>query len=233
MQPGRVPSSAAKLQRPAVGCRALGTFAPPARRAFTLAEILLVMLIIVIAGAVTMPYVMDSLRRQRLKSAAETMRIEWSRAHVKAMKTGRILVFRYQMDGNQFSLQPWVGGDEATEGESEVAGFGAPQAASVEAETKALEEGIRFAAGEAKFDSRAYQVEDFLQNADGGAGGQWSRPILFYPDGSATDAFVIVTDARQDAYRIQLRGLTGTSYIGEETKLEVLLAEIQPGQVTP
>lgn len=232
MQPGRAPSFAAILLRPAVGRRARCMFASTARRGFTLAEILLVMLIIVIAGAVTMPYVQNSLRRQRLKSAAETMRIEWSRAHVKAMKTGRILVFRYQMEGNQFSLQPWVGGDQATEGESEVAGFGTPEAAPAEAETKELEEGITFAAGEAKFDSRAYQVEDFLQNSGGGEV-QWSKPILFYPDGSATDAFVIVSDAQRDAYRIQLRGLTGTSYIGEVTKLDSLLAEIQPGQVTP
>jgi prepilin-type N-terminal cleavage/methylation domain-containing protein len=224
MQPGRAASSAANSLRPAVGRRA--------HRAFTLAEILLVLVIIVIAGAVTFPYIQETLRRQRLKSAAEMMRIEWSRAHVKAMKTGRILVFRYQTDGNQYSLQPWLGGDDATEGESQVAGFEAPATTAVEAETKELEEGITFAAGEAKVDSRAYQVESFLQSG-GAVEGQWSQPIMFYPDGSASDAFVIVADARRDAYRIQLRGLTGTSYIGEEKKLDDLIAEIQPGQVTP
>mgnify|MGYP001180935947 CR=1 FL=1 len=224
MQPGSTTPSAAMSLRPADGRRVRG--------AFTLVEILLVLAIIVIAGAIVAPYVQDNLRRQRLKSAADTMRIEWARAHVKAMKTGRIQVFRYKLGGNQFSLQPWVGGDEATGDDSQVAGFEAPTEEPIEAaETKELEEGITFAAGEAKFETRAYQVEGSLQSTDAGA--EWSKPILFYPDGSATDAFVIVSDAKQDAYRIQLRGLTGTSYIGEEQKLEKLTAEIQPGQVTP
>jgi len=228
--PGYALSFAAFLSRPAAVRRARG--------AITLVEILLVLTIIVVAGAVAMPNVMEMLRRQRLKSAAETMRIEWSRAHVKAMKSGRIQVFRYELNGNQFSLQPWVAGDDATEGQSEaVAGFGTPlEMPDVMMETKKLEEGITFAAGEAKFESRAYELENFLQNGATTEGGQWSRPILFYPDGSTSDAFVIVTDARQDAYRINLRGLTGTCQLSEEKKLDDLLAVVQQeqaGEVLP
>ncbi|WP_254510040.1 pilus assembly FimT family protein [Anatilimnocola floriformis] len=205
------------------------------RRAFTLIEIMMVLLILVVAGAVVAPNVLNMLRRQRLKSAAESMRIAWSRAHVKAMKTGRIQVFRYELNGNQFSLQPWTSGDEATEGESEATnGFGGTvEAPDATVETKKLEDGITFAAGEAKFQARASAVETSLQNAGTAEGGQWSRPILFYPDGSATDAYVIVSDLKQDAYRINLRGLTGTSQVSDEKKLDDLLAAIQPGEVTP
>ena len=227
MQPGDRSFDASR-SRPAGSLRA--------RRAMTLIELLMVLLIMVVAGALVAPNVQNMLRRQRLKSAAETMRIAWSRAHIKAMKTGRIQVFRYEMDGHQYSVQPWVAGDEATEGESEaVSGFGTTlEAPDSTVETKTLEDGIKFAAGEAKFDSRASEVENFLQNgASAEGGGQWSRPILFYPDGSATDAYVIVTDAKQDAYRVNLRGLTGTSQLSEEKKLDDLLAAIQPGEVTP
>lgn len=229
MQPGS-PLAAFRM-RPAVVRRARG--------AISLVEIMLVMVIIVIAGAVAMPNIQNTLRRQRLKSAAETMRIEWSRAHVKAMKTGRILVFRYELDGNQFSLQPWVAGDEATEGESAgVEGFGVAPAEmpSVETVTKKLDDGIKFAAGEAKFESRSYEIENLLQNNGSGDGANWSRPILFYPDGSATDAYVIVADERQDAYRVKLRGLTGTSQMSDEKKLDDLLAAIETeaaGEVLP
>lgn len=206
-----------------------------ARRAISLIEILTVLLIIVVAGAMVAPNVQNMLRRQRLKSAAESMRIEWSRAHIKAMKTGRILVFRYELNGSQYSLQPWAAGDEATEGESEaVSGFGTTvEMPDVTVETKKLEEGITFAAGEAKFEQRSYEIENFLQNGATAEGGQWSRPILFYPDGSATDAFVIVSDAKQDAYRVNLRGLTGTTQLSEEQKLDDLLAEVQNGEVLP
>ncbi|MCE9534188.1 MAG: hypothetical protein K8T89_24175, partial [Planctomycetes bacterium] len=142
---------------------------------------------------------------------------------------------RYEVDGNQFSLQPWVAGDEATEGESEaVAGFGVPtESMTAECVTKKLDDGIKFAAGEAKSESRSYEIENLLQNTGSGDGANWSRPILFYPDGSSTDAFVIVADEQQDAYRVQLRGLTGTSSMGDEQKLDDLLTAIQPGEVTP
>jgi prepilin-type N-terminal cleavage/methylation domain-containing protein len=208
-----------------------------ARAAFTLIELMIVLVILVLASAIAYPAVKMTLRSQRLKSAAETMRIEWSRAHVKAMKTGRIQVFRYEMGGSQFSIQPWIAADEGTEAAVDQApGFGStPVAADPldDAVTKTLPEGVTFAAGDAKFDSRAYEVEDFFQQSGSGDAVAWSRPVLFYPDGSASDSYVIVTDEQQKAYRIQLRGLTGTSYVGEIDSLENQLANLQPGQVTP
>lgn len=219
--------------------RPLPTAGRSARGAFTLMEMLMVLLVLVITGAVALPLIRNSLRAQQLKSAAETMRIEWSRAHVKAMKTGRIQVFRYEVGGRQFSIQPWVAADEETEaapGES-TAGFGAMSAASEDLqedfETKSLEEGITFSAGEAKFETRAYEVEDFFQNGGSGDSVQWSKPLLFYPDGSASDAYVIVSDDTKAAYRISLRGLTGTSYVSEVGDLDEMLSETQPGEVLP
>ena len=242
MQFGSV-NFAIRLRRPAsFGRRVRGADCRRAceckRAGFTLLEITIVLLILVITGALAMPAVMNSLRSQRLKSAAETVRIEFSRAHVKAMKTGRIMVFRYELGGRQFSIQPWIAADEATETppDGTPAGFGeAPMTDSPleETQTKSLDDGITFAAGEAKFDTRAYQVEDFLQTSASSDSVQWSRPVLFYPDGSTSDAFVIVADDKQDAYRVQLRGLTGTSYVSERQKLDDLLAAAEPGQVNP
>jgi hypothetical protein len=98
---------------------------------------------------------------------------------------------------------------------------------------KSLEEGITFAAGQAKFDSRAYEIENFFQTGGSGDTVQWSQPILFYPDGSTSDAYVIVTDASQSAYRVSLRGLTGTSYVSEVGNLQDLLNEAQESAVLP
>lgn len=208
------------------------------RGAFTLLEIMIVLVIMILAAAIAYPAVLLTLRSQQLKHGAETMRVEWSRAHVKAMKTGRIQVFRYEIAGSRFSVQPWVAADEGTEtapGES-TAGFGAAPAVedlSSEFETKSLPDGVTFVGGDAKVDTRSYEVENFFLTSGSTDGVTWSRPILFYPDGSASDSYVIVADEKQVGYRIQLRGLTGTSYIGEIDTVENLLAENQPGQVTP
>jgi type II secretion system protein H len=204
-------------------------------RGFTLIEIMIVLAVMILASAIAIPVVLGSLRGQRLKSGAETVRIEWSRANVKAMKTGRIQVFRYEMGGSKFSVQPWIAADDSTEA-SVTPGFGAQPVAENpldDFETKTLPEGVTFAAGDAKFDSRAYEVEDFFSQSSQSDGVTWSRPVLFYPDGSASDSYVIVTDEKQSAYRVQLRGLTGTSFISEIETLDNLLTQTQPGQVTP
>jgi len=213
------------------------TATPTVRRGFTLFEMMLVMGVMILASAIAIPMVLNSLRGQRLKSGAETVRIEWSRANVKAMKTGRIQVFRYEMGGSKFSIQPWIAADDSTEASvSTTPGFGAQPVVESpidDFETKTLPEGVTFAAGDAKFESRASEVEDFFSQSGQSDGVNWSRPVLFYPDGSASDSYVIVNDDKQSAYRVQLRGLTGTSYIGEIDTLDNLLSQTQPGQVTP
>jgi prepilin-type N-terminal cleavage/methylation domain-containing protein len=245
MTAGRL-SRAVRRWRSHVDRRADGSFSSCSARAeltrtgfiragFTLAEMLLVLGILVIVAAVTMPTVLGSLRAQRLKSASEMMRVEWSRAHVKAMKSGRVQVFRYEMSGTKYSIQPWIAADEATEANtSSVAGFGAQTLEDPvdDIETKELPEGITFAGGDAKFDTRAYEIEDFMQQQSSASEGtQWSRPVLFYPDGSASDAYVIVANDKQTAIRVRLRGLTGTSVVDEVSKLDELLASVQPGEV--
>lgn len=200
---------------------------------FTLMEVLLVLGVMVLAAAVAMPAVLGTLRAQKLKSASESMRIEWSRAHVKAMKSGRVQVFRYEISGRKYSVQPWVAADEATEANtSTVAGF-APvlEDPTEDVQNKELPEGITFAGGDAKFDTRSSEIETFMQQSSAGEGTQWSRPVLFYPDGSASDAYVIVADGKQKAVRVRLRGLTGTSVMGETSSLDDLLAAARPGEV--
>jgi hypothetical protein len=50
----------------------------------------------------------------------------------------------------------------------------------------------------------------------------WSQPILFYPDGSTSDAWVIVANERDVAIRVDLRGMTGTATLGEISDVEDL-----------
>jgi hypothetical protein len=77
-----------------------------------------------------------------------------------------------------------------------------------------LPDGITFVGGDSATDSRGAAAE---QSAPSGAGAQaaWSPPILFYPDGSSSDAYVIVGNTRQMGIRVELRGMTGTARVGE------------------
>jgi hypothetical protein len=49
-------------------------------------------------------------------------------------------------------------------------------------------------------------------------GGSWSSPILFRPDGTTSDASVLLVNASGMTIRVTLRGLTGISNASEVGK---------------
>jgi hypothetical protein len=56
----------------------------------------------------------------------------------------------------------------------------------------------------------------------GSAGdGTWSSPILFRPDGTTSDATVLLVNEPGQTVRVTLRGLTGTSVASEVGKEDV------------
>ncbi len=193
---------------------------------------MIVLALLAIVAAMAMPAFSGMLRSQRLRSAAESVRPEWMRAHIRAMKTGRIHVYRFENGGRHFEIIPWVADDDALESssnaEAETMSFGMATAAGTAAggveldEGPGLPEGVIFVGGEASADSRGITVAEAMSGS-GGTDGQWGAPVLFYPDGSAPDAYVLVANDQQQAVRIELRGLTGQATVGDIQDLEVLL----------
>lgn len=193
---------------------------------------MIVLALLVILGAVAMPAFTGTIRRQRLLSAAQSVQTEWLRAHNQAMKTGRIHVFRFQSGDRHFEVMPWVGADDAlessTDADLQMASSGMATASGTSAggveldEGPGLPEGVLFVGGDAQADSRALTIEDAMFGS-ASMNGQWGPPILFYPDGSSSDAYIIVANDMQEAVRIDLRGLTGQAKVGEIALLEELV----------
>jgi type II secretion system protein H len=194
------------------------------RRGFTLIELLLVLAIIVITAAAVAPSLRGVVRNSALKAAAGNVRAELTRAHVRAMKTGRIHVFQYELGGTRYKVEPWLTGDDAIESKDGQSNPGPPPLTHAAAHEPALPEGIRFVMGDAAIESRSQRVEEEFVNS-GDSGVTWSRPILFYPDGSSSDAFVVVGNDHQAGIRVSLRGMTGSAKIGELTDVKKLEAE--------
>jgi hypothetical protein len=46
----------------------------------------------------------------------------------------------------------------------------------------------------------------------------WAGPVVFYPDGTSTDATVLLMNENQNTVRVTLRGMTGTIMLGEVGK---------------
>ena len=195
----------------------------PSRHAVTLLEILLVLAVLVALASITWPAMERPLSTQRLRKAADSVRVVWARARVKAMSTGQTLVFRYSVENDRYTVQYHAGpefADDPTSPEAQqtAAGGQDPQAFVFGREPK-LPEGVIFMSGETDEDTRAASlVLEEVPMAESGT--SWSEPILFYPDGTSSTVRLILRNEFDRAIELSLRGLTGVVTVGEPYSAE-------------
>lgn len=185
------------------------------RTGLTLVEVCLVLALLVIIGAVAAPLMEGSVSRAGLESGAGLVRGAWARARLAAMDSGQTHVFRFEPRASRFQI---ITLDQLGMPASEMV---APEVANPEHTVadmlrlpqSRLPDGVVFAAGDI---SESSQVLATLGTA---AQSAWSAPILFHPDGTTSDASIVLANAAQNTVRVTLRGLTGianTSEVGRE-----------------
>lgn len=192
---------------------------------FSLLELLVVLTLLVILLSLAAPSILAPLRGSRLKNAADTICAEFAKARVEAMESGRVRMFRFQTNTGSYQVEPFVRASDTQEnnlvGEGDrVVGNGLIEQ-SVQATTRqeTLAEGIVFMGEQVDIDMRSYDTTDGqIADAQGGL----SRPILFYPDGTTSDAMVVMKAEDGAMTMVKLRGLTGIAKIGEVQSTEDL-----------
>jgi len=213
------------------------------RAAFTIVEVLLVLALLVIIGAVGVVGLSGVLNQQQLHHAGDEIRIAWMQARIEAMKTGRIHVFRYMPGERQYVIQPWVGENDAVEGSpagdaaeidaaeitAATAGATATAGSSGGADEDAapmmpggqrLPGGVTFVDGQTVETNRSMFAEEDAASTGGVDGGGWSIPVMFYPDGQTSDAYVVMRNEAERYVKVTLRGLTGASRVSEIMTIE-------------
>ncbi|HUY32904.1 MAG TPA: prepilin-type N-terminal cleavage/methylation domain-containing protein [Pirellulales bacterium] len=198
------------------------------RRAFTLLELLLVLALLAIMASFSWPALRGSMGGQNLRGAADQVRTRWLRARTKAINSGETISFRYQPDTGRFRIETRTQQQLLLAAFSGSSGGAAPPtdarqtAASTPADPPVedeLPESVSFAGGEVTVDSRATRLaaEDRVRSP---AGGSWSEAVLFYPDGTATAARVVLVGERGRAIAVEVRSLTGNVRVGPIFSIE-------------
>jgi Tfp pilus assembly protein FimT len=193
----------------------VGRSRPDMRSGLTLVEVCLVLALLVIISAVAFPLMEGTFSRAGLESGAELVRGAWARARLAAMDSGQTHVFRFEPRASRFQI---VTLDQLGMPDSEMITPEDPNAEHAVADMlrlpqSRLPDGVVFAAGDI---SDSSQVLATLGTATQSA---WSAPILFHPDGTTSDASIVLANAEQNTVRITLRGLTGIankSAVGRE-----------------
>ena len=189
---------------------------PPLRNAgMTLVEICLVLALLVAIAAVTVPAMEGTFSRAALKGGGAIVRGGLAKARLAAMQSGQTQVFRFEPNGPRFQI---IALDQLALPESSNLSREDPEAEHSPEDMLRLAQArlpdkVIFAAGDVATSS---QVAALLGATDDGV---WSPPILFNPDGTTSDATLVLQNDKGQTIRVTLRGLTGiadASDVGRE-----------------
>lgn len=199
----------------------------PRRSAFTLLELLLTLAVLAAIAAVTIPQIGLLLGDRRLVRAGDQLRVEMTRLRVDSMRQGRVMMMEAMIEGNSLRKKPFYSAVDSTEALDQtgsqsglltgaVQGVVTPLAtdpSSQEAgETVELPEDVTVVSVGVVSAARAAEIEQ-LTLSDQSEG--WSRPILFYPDGSTSTAAVTLTSGTIGQVVVKIRGITGDVTVSE------------------
>jgi type II secretory pathway pseudopilin PulG len=186
-------------------------------------EMLLVLAILVAVSAMAAPAMHDMWQRRKLPLAADQLRAALSRTRTEAMRSGKTQVFRCELGGSKYFSLAWSAGDELINGSAQEAVDSQQLRQDASGpKLRELPEGVTFGMSEASLDTRSIDIEETLRQSD--AGGMWSPPIVFYPDGTSSQSKIEIVGEKTASLTIALRGLTGLASV-EETSGTAELAQ--------
>ena len=170
----------------------------PTRRGYTLLEMLIVVGIVAALAALSWPALRLPLAKSRVKSAAKELHVALARTRLEAIRSGTAQEFRYEPGTGRFEVSPRsapgeIGGFTPVEAE----GFG-------EDALSAEDYGI-----EPSLDRRLPHGVRFADNST------WAAPVVFYPNGRTFNARFRLHGQHEYYVDVELRGLTGSSTIGQ------------------
>jgi prepilin-type N-terminal cleavage/methylation domain-containing protein len=190
---------------------------PPRRRGLTLIEICLVLTLLVVIASFAVPMLGGAVERRSLMSGAGMLQAGWTRARLAAMQSGQTYVVRCQPKGSQFQV---LSLDQLALPESQELPAENPDVEQTPYDIlrffkTRLPSGVIFGRADVANSNQ-------LTATMGDAGdGPWSAPIVFRPDGTTSDASVLLVNEPGHTIRVTLRGLTGTSIASEVGKEDV------------
>lgn len=199
-------------------------------RGFTLLELMLVLAIIAALSAIAVPRLSDMFERQKLRGAANELRLVWDTARIKAMRTGQAQIFNCVPGTGGYTVKPLMLMSDATgvgQGATVALGTGGVAETTATGQLTAADPSV--AAGEQLAESitfvgcrvvgslRAMATTQESQSTGSGEVNMqnMAQTVIFYPDGSTTTAEVQIQNVRGDIRAVQIRGLTGHSRVVE------------------
>jgi prepilin-type N-terminal cleavage/methylation domain-containing protein len=195
------------------------------KRGFTLLEVLMVIALLSIIAAFAWPALQKPFANRRLHLAADTVRTEWCQARVQAMRSGHTYAFQFMVGGDHFRLGPQDDASSTTSNGNGASADGGDQPgksgddAPPVHDEGTLPEGIKFMTDESAESDQTASPFDQASDSPTGTGDGWSDAILFFPDGTTSNARLLLSRDGGSVIRLLLRGITGTVTVSDPNAL--------------
>jgi prepilin-type N-terminal cleavage/methylation domain-containing protein len=180
------------------------------RSGFTLMEIALVLVIVVVVGAVAAPMFHSTLKQERLRKAAESIAADWTKTRATAMQTGETQLWVCQIANSSYSSDTYSESGGLTSADASAMASAATgltatgSASSSDSFGKTLPEDVSISE---VLVTEADTVAAMSQTSTGGE--LSSATVFFYPDGTSSSARLsVINDER--SISVVLNGLAGT-----------------------
>jgi len=173
------------------------------RRAFTLIEVLLALTIMLTMAALAWTPLLRSWGDHRLQAATEDVRNVLAGTRIFSLDHDTVWQFRYEPGGDHFVRVPYQQSPSDTQTVPDINGR----------MSLTLPEGVTFGEDDSLTTTGTEPLAatdlEGLPDAAELTGLSWSQPVLFYPDGTATETALQVVDEEVGELTIHVRQLTG------------------------
>ena len=184
------------------------------RRGESLVEMVVVMSVIAGLASMSWPTVRNSMNKSRLQSAAKQVSADLSKARLLAIETGVAQEFRYQPEQSCYEIAPRATSD------MEQQSVTVSESAEIDEESENPSEIHRELMDGFKFVLHDQQQVPPRETVIASADSEWSKPIVFFPNGRASQATVELEGDQGMRVEILLNGMTGTTKLGTLHKME-------------
>jgi prepilin-type N-terminal cleavage/methylation domain-containing protein len=176
------------------------------RPGYTLLELVLVLALLVIVGAMVYPSLDAMYGDYKLTAATDMVRAHWAEARARAVEEGQPYRFGVVLNQGNYRIAPdsgayWSGGEPPAPDD--------PALRPLVVED-ALPKGVRFATPDIIQNNPASLPGDSALPAGSVDPGSWTKLVTFLPDGTSLEDVEIVFQARGGRpLSLRLRALTG------------------------
>ena len=188
--------------------------------AMTLIEVLLVLILLVVLGSLSAPILEGTLENYRLQRGTDQILADWAKVRTRAIEDGQVYQFRFSQNSNQYRVDRWYA-DESYQAKQDSRSdddlaktddIPDPQEDSDEDQwhlEASLSGSVEFTGGQQAGSDTDGKRE--VTTLEGEGSDDWSAPILFFPDGTTSEASVLLRNKLDRYQRVTLRALTGSA----------------------